>query len=127
MAVEGKAVRGDTSPADSSAVCPVCYEAFSEERCVHCERCAKLFHRKCVGRWGSSCPMCRDDGQFCDLACEFRVLESLPSIGDSLDSLSSLEDSVEIDDREHTNSYLATSPRGVDVSRLLPIGFASVH
>lgn len=154
MTIEVKAARGDTIPPDPSADCPVCYEAFSDVRCVHCRRCSKLFHRSCVGRWGSSCPLCRDDGQFCDLACEFPrpaaqfhyvpdLLESLPSLGDSLDSMPSLTDSMPdvgefFQDGSNefgswqirnTNNYRhsARSPRGVDLSRLLPIGTASLQ
>lgn len=62
--------REDVGPADPTEECPVCYEAFSEQRCVLCNRCSRLFHRACAARWGRSCPLCRDDRQFADIAAE---------------------------------------------------------
>ena len=71
--LESRAGRKDTLPADTAAECPVCYEAFGAERCVECGRCANTFHRACAARWGRSCPTCRDQAQFCDLAGEHRA------------------------------------------------------
>lgn len=60
--------REDVAPRDPTDECPVCYEEFSDGRCVRCGRCSRLFHRACVERWAKSCPTCRDPVQFADLA-----------------------------------------------------------
>lgn len=54
-------------PRDTSEACPICLDPLGNASCTACEGCRNAFHRRCVGRWGASCPICRDPDQFASL------------------------------------------------------------
>lgn len=55
------------TPGDATEACPICLEPFGTADSTACSGCRNGFHTACVGRWGRSCPTCRDPDQFAAL------------------------------------------------------------
>lgn len=52
------------APGSLPSACPVCLEAFSEQRAITGTPCGHVFHTDCLGGWlqvARSCPLCRLD------------------------------------------------------------------